>query len=88
MTSTCGVGARLVREPGEVFVTPELIVKVKELIGEELKMWRRGQVMFTYFHFSASQDLTEQCLATRITTAGLRDTDGLAGTASLADPHE
>ena len=60
-------GAVIVEEPGEVFGRAELIVKVKEPIGNELAMLRRGQIVFTYFHFAASRDLTEACLGSGIT---------------------
>ena len=40
----------------------ELIVKVKEPIREEWPRLRAGQVLFTYFHFAASRELTQALL--------------------------
>ncbi|NBW86817.1 MAG: alanine dehydrogenase, partial [Planctomycetia bacterium] len=57
-------GAHLVDTPAEVFDRAELIVKVKEPQTAELPLVRRGQAMFTYFHFAASRPLTEGFLAT------------------------
>ncbi len=36
-----------------------MIVKVKEPIKSEYKLIRPGQIIFTYFHFAASKDLTQ-----------------------------
>jgi len=60
-------GAELVDEAGEVFERGEMIVKVKEPQPGEVAMLRRGQVVFTYFHFAADRELTEGCLAAGIT---------------------
>ena len=43
----------------EVYAAAEMIVKVKEPIAPEYKLIRRGQVVFTYFHFAADRALTE-----------------------------
>jgi alanine dehydrogenase len=37
----------------------ELICKVKEPLDREIHQIREGQVLFTYFHFAASRELTE-----------------------------
>ena len=36
-----------------------MIVKVKEPIAPEYKLIKKGQVVFTYFHFAADKLLTE-----------------------------
>ncbi|UCG15886.1 MAG: alanine dehydrogenase [Phycisphaerales bacterium] len=58
-------GATIVNSAKEVFDRAELIIKVKEPQPTEWPMMRRGQVMFTYFHFAASRELTEGCLKTK-----------------------
>ena len=58
-------GATIVDSAKEVFERAELIIKVKEPQPTEWPMMRRGQVMFTYFHFAASKELTEGCLKTK-----------------------
>jgi len=60
-------GAELVASHQALFDRAELIVKVKEPVGEELAMLHASQVVFTYFHFAADRALTEQCLEARIT---------------------
>jgi len=51
-------GATLVGGAEEVWRKAEMIVKVKEPIEAEWPRMRRGQVIFTYFHFAASEALT------------------------------
>lgn len=73
------VGATIVEDHAEIFARAELIVKVKEPIGKEFQMLRRGQVVFTYFHFAADRELTETCLGAGITAVAyetLTDTNG------------
>jgi len=55
-------GAEVVENPEEVYRRADLVVKVKEPIGEERRWVRRGQVVFGYFHFAASRELTEDML--------------------------
>lgn len=42
-----------------VYETAEMIVKVKEPIEEEYPLIRKGQLLFTYFHFASSEVLTQ-----------------------------
>src|SRR5258708_7233540 len=52
------VGATLVPKVDDVWAKAELILKVKEPIEAEWPRMRKGQVLFTYFHFAASEPLT------------------------------
>ncbi len=51
-------GATIVTKADEVWAKAELILKVKEPIEGEWPQIRNGQVLFTYFHFAASEPLT------------------------------
>lgn len=51
------VGARIVSAPEEAFEA-DMVVKVKEPVASEYRLIREGQVIFTYFHFAASEELT------------------------------
>lgn len=51
-------GAELAGAADEVFERCDLIVKVKEPQAEEVALIRPGQLVFTYFHFAASEGLT------------------------------
>lgn len=57
------VGATIAGSVDEVWAKAEMILKVKEPIEPEWKRIRRGQVVFTYFHFAASEPLTKAILA-------------------------
>ncbi len=51
-------GATMVPEADQVWTKADMIMKVKEPIESEWPKTRRGQVIFTYFHFAASEALT------------------------------
>jgi len=53
------VGAQVVTGADAVWAKAELILKVKEPIEPEWPRMRKGQVLFTYFHFAASEPLTK-----------------------------
>ena len=52
------VGATIAPDAATVWREAEMIMKVKEPIEVEWKHMRRGQVIFTYFHFAADERLT------------------------------
>ncbi len=55
-------GARILPTIEAVYEEAEMIVKVKEPIEPEYKLVRRGQLVFTYFHFACEKELTEAML--------------------------
>ena len=57
-------GAEIVDGADDVFGRADMVVKVKEPLEAEHRLIRRGQVLFTYFHFAASRELTEAMLST------------------------
>jgi alanine dehydrogenase len=72
-------GAELVASAAEVFQRADLIVKVKEPQVDEYAYLRPGQVIFTYFHFAASRELTEAMVHSGTTCVAyetLRDEQG------------
>jgi alanine dehydrogenase len=56
-------GAQIAKDADAVWANADMIVKVKEPIEPEWKRIRPGQVIFTYFHFAASEQLTRAHLA-------------------------
>ena len=73
------VGAQILGSLQEVYQIADLIVKVKEPIREEYELVRKGQVIFTYFHFASSAPLTQAMLdsgATCIAYETVEDPDG------------
>ena len=57
-------GARIVDSAEAVYGTADMIVKVKEPLPAEYPLIKSGQLLFTYFHFAASQELTDAMLKT------------------------
>ena len=55
-------GARILPSIEAVYAEAEMIVKVKEPIEPEYKLVRKGQLLFTYFHFACEKELTEAML--------------------------
>lgn len=55
-------GVEIVDTAEEVWARAEMIMKVKEPIEQEWPLIREGQVLFTYFHFAASEPLTQALL--------------------------
>ncbi|HEX8463028.1 MAG TPA: alanine dehydrogenase, partial [Abditibacterium sp.] len=51
-------GAHIAPAAAPVWAKAELILKVKEPQPEEYPLMRAGQIVFTYFHFAASESLT------------------------------
>ena len=56
-------GATILPAADDVWQRAELIMKVKEPIDVEWPRMRRGQVMYTYFHFAADERLTRAVIA-------------------------
>ncbi|MEM1058936.1 MAG: alanine dehydrogenase [Verrucomicrobiota bacterium] len=60
-------GAEIVPEAGAIWEQAELIVKVKEPGLDEVARLRAGQVLFTYLHLAANQELTDALVASGAT---------------------
>jgi alanine dehydrogenase len=50
-------GAQILPTIAEVYRQSEMILKVKEPIAEEYPLVRKGQTLFTYFHFASEESL-------------------------------
>lgn len=51
-------GAQILPSINDVYQIAEMIVKVKEPIAVEYPLVRKGQLVFTYFHFASDEKLT------------------------------
>lgn len=78
-------GADIVASHADVFEA-ELVVKVKEPLPEEWPLLRSGQVMFTYFHFAASRELTAACRDSGITALAYETLTDAGGGLPLLTP--
>ncbi len=55
-------GATILPTIEDVYAIAEMIVKVKEPIAAEYPLVRKGQLLFTYFHFASDEALTHAML--------------------------
>ncbi|WP_321330867.1 alanine dehydrogenase [uncultured Bacteroides sp.] len=56
-------GATILPTIENVYAAAEMIVKVKEPIEPEYKLIKKGQLLFTYFHFASDEELTHAMIA-------------------------
>jgi len=57
------VGAKIAPSADATWADADMIMKVKEPIAPEWKRMKKGQVIFTYFHFAADEKLTKAHMA-------------------------
>ena len=57
------VGASILPTIEETYAVADMIIKVKEPVKPEYKLVKRGQLLFTYFHFACDRELTEAMIA-------------------------
>jgi alanine dehydrogenase len=75
-----GSGAVIVATAKEVWDTSEMVVKVKEPLGEELSWLQPRQIIFTYLHLASDESLTRALIASKAIGIGyetIEDADGL-----------
>ena len=59
-------GATILPDAASVFAGADMIVKVKEPLPQEYPLMRQGQLLYTYFHFASSEELTRACLERQV----------------------
>ncbi|QJW96656.1 alanine dehydrogenase [Frigoriglobus tundricola] len=79
-------GAEIVATAADVWARADLVVKVKEPLPEEWPHMRRGQTVFTYFHFAADEHLTGAVLRSGITAIAYETIKDAKGTLPLLTP--
>jgi alanine dehydrogenase len=58
-------GAIILETAKEIYAIAEMIIKVKEPLAAEYSLINSGQILFTYFHFAASKELTEAMMKSK-----------------------
>ena len=53
------VGAKILKTIEEVYDISEMIIKVKEPLKKEYSLIKEGQIIYTFFHFASSKELTQ-----------------------------
>lgn len=59
-------GATIIETAKEVFEKADMIIKVKEPLVSEYDLLKTGQILFTYFHFASSLELTQAMMKRKI----------------------
>jgi alanine dehydrogenase len=79
-------GARIVPDADAVFAEADLVVKVKEPQPEEVARLRPGQVLFTYLHLAADEELTRGLMASGATCIAYETVEDARGRLPLLAP--
>jgi alanine dehydrogenase len=79
-------GARIVKGAKPIWQRAELIMKVKEPLGPELKWLREGQIIYTYLHLASDEKLTRALMRAGVTGIGYETIQLEDGTLPLLTP--
>jgi alanine dehydrogenase len=79
-------GAKLAPSKEALFRDAALIVKVKEPQLSEARLFRAGQVLFTYLHLASSSELTKALLETRVIAVAYETIESKDGTLPMLKP--
>jgi len=79
-------GAKIVETPDSLFSDAEIVIKVKEPQTEELEYFSASQIIFGYFHFASSEQLTKACLDKNITALAYETLTDSQGQLPLLKP--
>ncbi len=79
-------GAHILPTIEDVYGTADMIVKVKEPIPSEYPLVRKGQLVFTYFHFASDETLTLAMLKSGAVCLAYETVENPDGTLPLLVP--
>jgi alanine dehydrogenase len=79
-------GAEIVADAADIWKRADLVVKVKEPLPEEWPGMRPGQMVFTYFHFAADEELTRAVMKSGITAIAYETIKDSRGNLPLLTP--
>jgi alanine dehydrogenase len=79
-------GAAILDNAAAIWGQADLIVKVKEPLPQEWPLMRRGQTVFTYFHFAADEKLTRAVMDSGISAIAYETIRDSKGTLPLLTP--
>ena len=79
-------GAEIADGPAEVWVQADMIMKVKEPQPEEYAYMRGGQLLFTYLHLAAEEQLTRELANRRVSAVAYETVELPNGVLPLLTP--
>ena len=59
------VGAKVLKTIEEIYHISEMIIKVKEPLKKEYLLIKEGQIIYTFFHFASSEELTKAMIKSK-----------------------
>jgi alanine dehydrogenase len=80
------VGAIILKTSEEVYLLSDMIIKVKEPVAEEYPLIKPNQILFTYFHFASSEELTFAMLKSNAVCIAYETVEDVDGSLPLLTP--
>ncbi len=79
-------GADIVASAAALYESSDMIMKVKEPLPQEYALARKGQILFTYFHFAADEKLTRAMMDSGCIAIAYETVEDSKGTLPLLTP--
>jgi len=79
-------GAAIADSPQAIYSASEMVMKVKEPLPVEYDLIREGQIVFTYFHFAASEELTRAIMGSKCVAIAYETVEKPNGSLPLLTP--
>ena len=79
-------GAKIVGTEQEIYAQSDMVMKVKEPLPVEYRLIRSGQILFTYFHFAASEELTKAVMESGCIAVAYETVEKANGSLPLLTP--
>ena len=79
-------GAEIIDDRKKLFEESDMIIKVKEPLPSEYGLFREGQIVFTYFHFSSNLELTNAMLDRKVIAVAYETIETDRGELPLLSP--
>ncbi|KXS43512.1 MAG: alanine dehydrogenase [Candidatus Frackibacter sp. T328-2] len=81
-----GAGAKILDTNEEVFAQADMIMKVKEPLSEEYDLFKEGQILYTYLHLAAEEELTEALMEKKVVSIAYETVELADGSLPLLTP--
>jgi len=79
-------GAKIIGTAQEIYTQSDMVMKVKEPLPVEYRLIRSGQILFTYFHFAACEELTKAVMESGCTAVAYETVEKANGSLPLLTP--
>ncbi len=79
-------GAEIIETADRIYAVAEMVMHVKEPQPSEYEMIREGQIVFTYFHFAAAEELTRAMVERKAICIAYETIEGSDGSLPLLTP--